>query len=266
LSGAARFNILLARRPARFDILLARGPARFDLAALGAFSLALNALSALSASGSLVSAAEAQPVSLEAPLRVDGVAALVGGQALGEGVLVILRSDVELRARLALLAGGASSAAGALSVPLTTELLQATLNELLGESLIAIEASRLGLSAPTEHEVREQRARLALTGEASFNELLDALGVSSEEIDAIAERRARVAAFLAVNLEGTLDVSESELVRAYETEDHPFQGLSYAEERARFAAWIAQKRLKEAVGRWVLSLKERIPHRVVARF
>ncbi len=221
---------------------------------------------AVVASGLLTSAAQAQLVPIGPPLRVDGLAALVGGQAPGEGVLVILRSDVELRARLALLAGGASSAAATLSVPLSAELLQATLNELLGESLIAVEASRLGLSAPTEREVREQRARFALNGEVSFNELLDALGVGSDEVDAIAERRARVAAFLAVNLEGTLDVSESELVRAFETEDHPFQGLSYAEERARFSAWIAQKRLNEAVGRWVLSLKERIPHRVLAKF
>jgi hypothetical protein len=210
-----------------------------------------------------VSDARAEAVAVGQPLRVDGVAALVGGQAPGEGVLVILRSDVELRARLSLLAAGANSALGA---PLVADLLQATLSELLGESLIAVEASRLGLSAPSEREVREQRARLALAGEARFNELLDGLGVSSEEIDAIAERRALVGAFLAVNLEGTLEVSESEMVRAYESEEHPFQGLPYAEERSRFAAWLAQKRLNEAVGRWVLSLKERIPHRVVARF
>jgi hypothetical protein len=207
--------------------------------------------------------AHADAVPLGQPLRIDGVAALVGGQAPGEGVLVILRSDVELRARLSLLAAGVGSA---LNAPLGADLLQATLSELLGESLIAIEASRLGLSAPSAREVREQRARLALAGEARFNELLEGLGVSSEEIDAIAERRALVGAFLAVNLEGTLDVSESEMVRAYETEEHPFQGLPYAEERSRFAAWLAQKRLNEAVGRWVLSLKERIPHRVIARF
>jgi hypothetical protein len=193
---------------------------------------------------------------------IDGVAALVGGQAPGEGVLVVLRSDVELRARLSLLSGGASSA---LSAPLSPELLQATLSALLGEALIAIEATRLGLSAPSAREVREQRARLMLAREASFEQLLDGLGVSSEEIDQIAQRRAVVGEFLAVNLEGTLEVSESEMVRAFETEEHPFQGLAYAEERAHFAAWLAQKRLNEAVGRWVLSLKERIPHRLLMR-
>lgn len=208
-------------------------------------------------------AAQAEAVALGKPIRVDGVAALVGGQAPGEGVLVILRSDVELRARLSLLAGGAGVA---LSTALTPDFLQATLSELLGEALITIEATRLGLSQPSAHEVQEQRARLALAGENNLTELLDGLGVAAEEIDAIAQQRAMVGAFLAVNLEGTLDVSETELVRAYETEEHPFQGLPYAEERARFSIWMAQKRLNEAVGRWVLSLKERIPHRVLARF
>jgi hypothetical protein len=210
-----------------------------------------------------IGAARAEVVALGQPLRIDGVAALVGGQAPGEGVLVILRSDVELRARLSLLAAGARAA---LVAPLGADLLQATLSELLGESLIAIEATRLGLSAPSEHEIHEQRARLALAGESTFNALLDGLGVSPEEIDEIAKRRAVVGAFLAVNLEGTLEVSESELVRAYETEEHPFQGLPYAEERVRFAAWLSQKRLNEAVVRWVVSLKERIPNRVLARF
>jgi hypothetical protein len=211
-----------------------------------------------------VNIAYAEPAALGRPLRIDGVAALVGGQAPGQGVLVILRSDVELRARLSLLAGGAASAA--LSAPLSAELLQATLGALLGEALITIEATRLGLSQPSAREVQEQRARLALAGENSFNELLDGLGASAEEVDAIAHQRAVVGAFLAVNLEGTLDVSESELVRAYETEEHPFQGLPYAAERVHFAAWLQQKRLQEAVGRWVLSLKERIPHRVLVTY
>jgi hypothetical protein len=262
-----RLAAVLARVTARFDSPLARPRARFDLRALGLSALTVGASYALERAALFAAFApavvRAEAVALGQPVRIDGVAALVGGQAPGDGVLVILRSDVELRARLALLAGGVASA---LSAPLTAELLQATLSELLGESLIAIEATRLGLSAPSAGEVREQRARLALTGEASLNDVLDGLGVSPEEIDVIAERRARVGAFLAVNLEGTLEVSESELVRAFETEEHPFQGLAYAEERSRFSAWLAQKRLNEAVGRWVVSLKERIPHRVVARF
>lgn len=213
----------------------------------------------------VASRAAAQLAQLSRPVRVDGVAAYVGGTSPGEGVRVLLRSDVELRARLALFnAGGAE----ALDQVLSPELLRATLAELLGEAFIVIEATRLGLSAPSARDVREQRARLdaANRGERVFNEFLDALEVTSEEVDGIARQRATVGAFLTANLEGTIDVSESELVRAYETEEHPFQGLPYAEEHARFAAWYQQRRLEEAVGRWVVSLKERIPHRIVASY
>jgi hypothetical protein len=156
----------------------------------------------------------------------------------------------------------------ALLQALGPELLRATLAELLGEALIAVEALRLGLAQPTAGEIRDQRARVAAAGrsERAFQELIDALEVAPEEIDEMATQRAVVGAFLAANLEGTIEVSESELVRAFETEEHPFLGLPYAAERVHFAAWLQQKRLQAAVGRWVLSLKERIPHRVLISF
>ena len=227
-------------------------------------SFRVIALLVLAASGT-ATLAHAELPQLGRPVRIDGVAAYVGGTSPGEGVRIILQSDVELRARLALFNGGSGNALSDLATP---ELLRATLSELLGEALIAVEAVRLGLSAPSAREVREQRMRMAAAGrgERAFNELVDALEIPAEELDEIAKQRALVGAFLAANLEGTIDVSESELLRAYETEDHPFQGLPYAAERARFAAWLQQKRLEEAVGRWVLSLKERIPHRVLATF
>jgi hypothetical protein len=202
---------------------------------------------------------------LGAPQHLDGVAAFVGGTTPGEGVLVILRSDVELRARLSLLAAGGTDAAHAL---LPAELLKATLDELVGEALIAIEAGRLGLSTPSASELADARQGLlpAATNEQVFRELLGTLGVSAAELDDIARRRASVGAFLAANLEGMLTPSESELVRAYQSEAHPFRPEPLAAVRERFAAWLAQKRLREAVARWVLSLKERTPHRVLTAF
>jgi hypothetical protein len=209
--------------------------------------------------------ARAEARVLGTPLLLDGLAALVGGTTPGEGVLVILRSDVELRARLSLLAAGGLDAALA---PLAPALLKATLEELLGEALIAIEATRLGLPAPSANELADARTALvpASASEQSFRELLGDLGVSSTELDDIARRRALVGAFLAANLEGMLTPSESELVRAYQAEDHPFHDEPLSAVRERFAAWLAQKRLREAVSRWVLSLKERMPHRVLATF
>jgi hypothetical protein len=226
-------------------------------------ALAWLALAALAAAWPAGSRADAH--ALGSPLLLDGLAALVGGTTPGEGVLVILRSDVELRARLSLLAAGAVDVARA---PLAAPLLKATLEELLGEALIAIEAARLGLAAPTLGELAAARQALvpASASEQAFRELLASLGVSANELDEIARRRAVVGAFLAANLEGMLTPSESELVRAYQTEDHPFRGEPLATARERFSAWLAQKRLREAVGRWVLSLKERMPHRVLATF
>jgi hypothetical protein len=225
----------------------------------------LAGLLSFSALASFESTARADLPQLGRPVRIDGIAAYVGGGSPGEGVRVILQSDVELRARLSLFNAGSSDA---LMQTLGPELLRATLAALLGEALIAVEALRLGLAQPTAGEVRDQRARLAAAGrsESAFQELTDALEVAPDEIDDIALQRAVVGAFLSANLEGTIEVSESELVRAYETEEHPFQGLPYAAERVHFAAWLQQKRLQEAVGRWVLSLKERIPHRVLVTY
>jgi hypothetical protein len=209
--------------------------------------------------------ARAELRGLGAAVLVDGLAALVGGTTPGEGVLVILRSDVELRARLSLLAAGVPDAA---RVPLAGPLLKATLEELLGEALIAIEAERLGLAAPNAGELAAARQALvpaSASGQA-FRELLASLSVSSTELDEIARRRAVVGGFLAANLEGMLTPSESDLVRAFQTEDHPFRAEPLASARERFSAWLAQKRLREAVARWVLSLKERMPHRVLAAF
>jgi hypothetical protein len=226
-------------------------------------ALAWLALAALGGSWSAGARADAR--GLGTPVLLDGLAALVGGTTPGEGVLVILRSDVELRARLSLLAAGATDVTRA---PLAAPLLKATLEELLGEALIAIEAGRLGLAAPTPGELAVARQALvpASASEQAFRELLASLSVSATELDEIARRRAVVGAFLAANLEGMLTPSESELVRAYQSEEHPFRGEPLSAVRERFSAWLAHKRLREAVGRWVLSLKERMPHRVLATF
>jgi hypothetical protein len=206
--------------------------------------------------------ARAELPALGPPQPLDGVAAFVGGTTPGEGVLVILRSDVELRARLSLLAAGASDPA---HVPLPEELLKATLDELLGEALIAIEATRLGLSAPATEEVAQARMHILppAASELAFRGLLDALGIGAQDLDELARRSAVVGAFLAANLEGMLTPSESELKRAFESEAHPFRGESFASAHDRFAAWLSQKRLHEAVARWVLSLRERTPYRVL---
>lgn len=198
--------------------------------------------------------------------RLDGVAAVVGGLAPGPRVLAIYRSDVELRARLALLREG--TLRQALSVP-PVALLRASLAELVGEALIAVEAARLNLSRPGPEALMEERGRLLgeRSGDASSTrELLHALGVGERELTAWVERRATVNSFLQANLEGTLDASSSELERLFESEDHPFRGQPLELARERFAAWLAQQRMQRAVERWVSTLAQRTPHRVLVSY
>jgi hypothetical protein len=194
--------------------------------------------------------------------RLDGIAAVVGGLAPGAGVISIFRSDVELRARMAVL--GQATLRDALGA-LPDALLRASLDELVGEALIAVEAARLNLERPSAQELVEERARLlGGRGDAgSTRELLAALGVGERELADWIARRAVVNGFLQANLEGTLEISNDELVKAFESEQHPFEGHTLDEVRERFSAWLAQQRLQGAVERWVQSLAQRTPHRLL---
>jgi len=197
--------------------------------------------------------------------RLDGIAAVVGGLAPGPGVIAIYRSDVELRARMALLRE--SSLRDALG-ELPRGLLAASLAELIGEALIAVEAARLNLTQPSGADIAEERVRLL--GERSVRggprELLGALGVGERELSAWIDRRALVNTFLQANLEGTLEASEAELERLFESEAHPFRGRTLEEVRPQFEPWLAQQRTEQAVSRWVSSLSQRTPHRVLVSY
>jgi len=205
------------------------------------------------------------PVPLSSVVRVDGLAAVVGGLAPGKGVIAIYRSDVELRARLSLLRAGADAAALG---HLPSSLLGASLDELIGEALVASEASRLSLAKPSREQVLRERQRLSLGvgGEAQLQSFTRALGVSESELARIAERKAVVSGFLAANLEGTLDVSASELEKAYAEQDHPFDDQPFEAVRDQLRAWLTQRRMEAAVGRWVESLRQRTPMRRLADY
>lgn len=212
-------------------------------------------------SGSL--RADALPVSGAA--RVDGLAAVVGGLAPGGSTLSIFRSDVELRARIALLGAGAGE--GALGL-LTPALLRATFDEMFGEALIAAEAARLSLAPPDAADVQREHRRFveAAGGEHELTLLLRAVGAEKRELDAIVHRRAVVTAFLTANLEGTLDVTPGELEKAYVNEDHPFRDRPLDQARIALKSWLEQRRLERAVSRWVASLRGRTSHRILAQY
>lgn len=208
------------------------------------------------------SSTRAQQSLIEGAVRVDGVQVVVGGLAPGPGVILILQSDVELRARMALLrAAGEAQALG----PLPADLLRAAQAELLGEALIALEAERLALAAPTQQAVLRERQRLVMGagGRDLVFSFLDKLGVTMGELDATARRRVIVSSFLEANLVGTADLTVPELERAHERGDHPFRDRPFDEVREALRGYLAQRSLEQAVGRWVEGLKQRIPHRVL---
>jgi hypothetical protein len=203
------------------------------------------------------------PVARQVGARLDGIAAVVGANAPTAGADVVLRSDVELRARLALAGEGAE---GSLPLgPLPQALLDATLQEIVGELLIAREAKRVQIATPSAVDVQRERDRLmrAAGGLARLQALLEALSVEEDELEIVAKRRALVASFLAANLEGVTTVTEAELAQALSSRMADPQGT---QQRPRsleqLRAELTRAAMQRAVQRWVVMLRARIAFRV----
>ncbi|HJL01425.1 MAG TPA: hypothetical protein RMH85_08670 [Polyangiaceae bacterium LLY-WYZ-15_(1-7)] len=208
--------------------------------------------------------AGAAPTEAQRAVRGDGIAAIVGATTPRADATVLLHSDVDLRARLRLTRELSEVPTG----PLPAGLLRATLGELVGEALIAREAQRVQVATPTEADVREERRRLeGLAGGADrLRAVLEAVGASEREIDAMAERRALVRVFLEANLEGSARVSDEALERAFEAGEHPFIGQELEDVREPMRVWLGRRRMAEAVERWVQVLRTRTPVRILAAY
>jgi hypothetical protein len=200
-----------------------------------------------------------------AQLLGDGVAAVVGGTTPGPGVDVVLHSDVELVARLEL-AGRSGDAFAIARLP--DSLLGATLDQLLGEVLIAREADRVQVVAATADDRARERRRIedALGGAAGVRRFLELTGAGEEELRRIADRRALVAAFLRANLSGGDLVSDADVERLYASGEHPFFGQDLSEVREALRVMLVRQRLAESVARWVRVLRARTPMRVFATY
>ncbi|MFW6197440.1 MAG: hypothetical protein ACOC5B_01115 [Myxococcota bacterium] len=213
----------------------------------------------------LPSVARAQIEPARGGVRADGIAAVVGGTAPGPDVDVILQSDVDLRARIHL----AGQTGGPLPTgPVPVELRRATLDEIVGEALIAREAARVRVAEPSAEEVAEEMTRLERRagGADRLERILRMLGTSRRELDAVARRRAAVQAFLRANLEGSTVISDAELERVYEAGDHPYAGRPLEEITDELRAWLSRRALQRAVRRWVSVLRARTPVRLLAPY
>lgn len=168
-----------------------------------------------------------------------------------------MRSDVDLRARLRL--AGATGADQALPLaPLPETLLQATLDELVGETLIAREADRVQVATPTDADVRAERERLdGIGGGRDRTEaLLRALGADSSELDEAALRRAKVKVFLDANLDSA-PIDDTEIERIYTSGEHPFLGQDLEDVREAMRVWLMRRAALAAAQRWVEVLSSR---------
>lgn len=211
----------------------------------------------LSASLCAIAALLAPPASAQVPS--EAIAAVVGGPTPAPGVDVILLSDVVLRAHLELALAGVPGPHRAGS-----ELLAATLEEIVGEVLVAREANRLGTADPSDADVARERERIvaSLGGPSAFGTFLAAEDATDAEIEAIATRRARVAAFFRANLEGTSEISDAQVEALHARGEHPLSDRPLEEVREALRAWMAAQAVRADVRRWLEVLEGRTVVRI----
>lgn len=197
------------------------------------------------------------------PMLIDGLAAVLGGADALDTPRAILQSDVELRARLALLGRDAQRG---LYMPLPHSLLRATLDELIGEQLIAVEAERVQIPAPRATDIGHELAVIERDagGAGALAELLSRMDASRADLEAMALRRAMVSAFLRANLEGVTVVTEAEIDDRLRAEPDRFASERPEGMRAAVRAALAREALTRNIEHWVRVLRARTRVRVFA--
>jgi hypothetical protein len=198
-------------------------------------------------------------------MTIDGLAAVVGETIDRADSAIVLNSDVELLARIALSGNSSDSPqSGTLPAPL----LKAVLNEIVGEYLIAREAERVRIAAPGAVEIARERVRLEVTagGAERLQSLLKERSVTPDEIDKIVQRRALLTAFLRANLEGATVVTDSEVDRAYQELKSSLSDHSPESAKTILRARLSREALDRSIARWVEVLRARTPVRFFARY
>jgi hypothetical protein len=222
----------------------------------------LLGVAALSLPGVLRAAPPSAAETSEA-LLLDGLAAVLGGTDPLDPPRPILQSDVELCARLALLPRDSERA---LFAELPRSLLRATLDQLIGEQLIAIEAERVQIAAPRPADIARELSNIEREagGRRALVRLLARLDASQVELEAMALRRAVISAFLRANLEGVNVATDAEVDARLRAAGDDFAGESRQSARAAVRALLEQEALTRNIEHWVRVLRARTRVRVLA--
>ena len=196
------------------------------------------------------------------PERVEGLAAVIGGYYPGPGVDVVLRSDVELRARLQL------AEAGQFGAKPSPAVLRESLRALISEVLIARESERVQVGDLQPEDVEREWRQMAdrVGGPGRLSQILAELGAQAVEIEAMAERRALLALFLSANLEGYREVTAAEVDAVLVAEGEEAPRSVPRERRRSVRRELVQAALEQAVARWTRVLEARSIVRVLARY
>jgi hypothetical protein len=190
--------------------------------------------------------------------RAEGLAALVGGSATGPNVDIILKSDVELRARIRL--SGVDNETSPKG-PISNALLEASLNEIIGEYLIAREAIRLKISRPSPAKVADELGRIEQTagGPERLHSLLRVFSVSQAEIEEVAQRRALVAAFLSLNVSDATIITDAQIEGAYKQADEKIKQQDETLATDLLRARLTRNAIDQTVASWIKVLRARTP-------
>jgi hypothetical protein len=191
-----------------------------------------------------------------ARVRVDGTVATVAAGGDREP-LVVLYSDLELRVRLRL--AGEAGIDAPERVTIDDSLLRDAFREAISESLLYMEAQRVQVAPPTQEMIDAEWRRFfqAVGGASRLERVRRALSAREDEITAVVEQRAWIAAFLEANLRGSDDVDVETVERVFASGEHPFTGQTLEQAREPLRAWIRSSRVENAVRAWVDALRGR---------
>ncbi len=195
---------------------------------------------------------------------IDRVVAVIAAtDARGHRILITL-SDLELEARIGLIARGAAMAADA---PLPPDTLGATLEWLIAEHLVLSEAEQLAVAVVEPAELAEAldsfREQL---GEAAYERFLQRHEVTEGEILRVLRRRVAVDRYLASRLRLGAVVSDAEVRAAFNTRKAEFGDRDFPEVRDALRAQLELHRREEVVGTLVQDLRSRAQVRVLQAF